>query len=307
MNNKKNNECGEEIEKIPELVATGKMTETEGVNLIAKEIYQSPFRFGLTAYDEDFRSEVLLSFLQKGRFVIERYIPERSSFRSYLFASIQGFILTQKRNQIRKMISDNNIRQYIAAEEIEAERKTNEHLSVSCVPVKYKSVNDNNIWREMSTRCRAVGTSNAKTALILALKSSYYIPADYVDDVSSYCSLKSAELHRLIIELNSLLYTRIKRRNLIVERRNSAYYFHRKYFIQMKYCNHDKTDMVNLSQKYRKQTENWKNKNSLLQKSRYRVCPTNKMIAKILGICERQVSYYIKRAKGLDKENKMIV
>jgi hypothetical protein len=306
MNNEKSNGT-EEIEKIPELVASGKMTKTEAVNLIAREIYQSPFRFGLTAYDEDFRSDVLLSFLQKGRFIIERYIPERSNFRSYLFASIQGFILTQKRNQIRKMVSDNNIRQYIATEEFESEKNTNDHLSVSCPPVKYKAVSNENIWRTMSARCRRVGASNAKTALILALKSSYYIPADYVNDISSFCSLESAELHRVIIELNSLLYAKIKRRNIIVERRNNAYYFHRKYFMQMKYCNHEKTNMVSLSQKYGRQTENWKNKNKLLQKSRYRVCPTNKMIAKILGICERQVSYYIKRAKGLDKENKIIV
>ncbi|MCK9169336.1 MAG: hypothetical protein M0P01_02870 [Treponema sp.] len=306
MDNEKSNDPGE-IDRIPELVAAGKLTENEAVNLIAKEIYQTPFRFGLAGYDEDFRSEVLLSFLQKGSFILERYIPERSNFRSYLFASVQGFILTQKRNQIRKMVSDTNVKHYIATEDQEYEKKESGHLSVSCPHVKYQAVSNENIWRTMSARCRQVGTSNAKTALILALKSSYYIPADYVDDVSSFCSLESAELHRLIIELNSLLYAKIKRRNLIVERRNNAYYFHRKYFMQMKYCNHEKTNMETLSQKYSKQTENWQNKNKLLQKSRYRVCPTNKMIAKILGICERQVGYYIKRAKGLDKENKLIV
>ncbi len=303
MNNKKSGD----IEEIPEFVASGKITKEEALNLIAEEIYQTPFRFGLALYDEDFRSEVLLSFLQKGRPVLERYIPERSSFRSYLFAFVQGLILTQKRNQIRKMMADSSIKHYISNEEVETEYKQGVQLSVGCAPVKYRASSDRDIWRTLSNRCRAVGTSNAKTALILALKSSYYIPVDYVDEISSYCNIGNAELHRLICELNSLLYRKIERRDLIIERRNNAYYFHRKYFMQLKYCNRDKTDIPALSDKYSRQTENWKNKNRLLQKSRYRVCPTNKMIAKLLGICERQVSYYIKRAKELSEENKLIV
>lgn len=303
MDNKKS----EEIEQLPEFVASGKITKAEALNLIAEEIYRTPFRFGLAGYDEDFRSDVILSFLQKGMSVLERYIPERSSFRSYLFAFIQGLVLTQKRNQIRKMVADNSIRNYISREEAYTEQPPAEQLSVSCTPVKYKAVENGDIWRTLSNRCRAVGTSNAKTALILALKSSYYIPADCVDEISSYCSIESAELHRLISELNSLLYRKIDRRNLIINRRNNAYYFHRKYFMQLKYCNREKTNMADLSGRYTRQTENWKNKNKLLQKSRYRVCPTNKMIAKLLGICERQVSYYIKRAKELSKKNKLIV
>jgi hypothetical protein len=303
MDTKKN----EELEKIPELVASGKITMADAVNLIVQEIYLSPFRFGLALYDEDFRSDVLLSFLLKGRLVIERYLPERGCFRSYLFAFVQGLILTQKRNQIRKMISDNSMVQYIHNEEFEVKENSGEQLSVSCTPVKYSAVCNEEIWRTVAKRCRTVGPSNAKTALILALKSSYYISSDYVDEISTYCSLQSAELHRLINELNSLLYARVKQRNLIIERRNNAYYFHRKYFMQLKYCNREKTDIAALSEKYTRQTENWKKKNMLLQRSRYRVCPTNKMIANLLGICERQVSYYINRAKEFSKENKMIV
>jgi len=181
------------------------------------------------------------------------------------------------------------------------------HVSCTAAPTQYKAAGTENLWRTLSTRCRSVGASNAKTALILALKSSYYIPAERIDIVSSYCSLNSAELHRIIIELNSLLYSKISRRNLIIERRNNAYYFHRKYAAQLKYGSRDKLQASAVSEKYARQTENWKRKNALLQNSRYRVCPTNKMIADLLGICERQVSYYINRAKELKDTNGLIV
>jgi hypothetical protein len=299
------------IEEIPALVTAGKITKTEAVNLIAQEIYNCPFRFGMAAYDEDFRSDVLLTFLMKGSLVIDRYIAGFGSFRSYLFAFVQGLILTQKRNQIRKMISENSVKQCISSEapgfQEEEASPSAEKLSASEKPVKHSTGSNESVWKELSKRCRTTGISNAKTALILALKSSYYIPVESVDEVSSYCKLESAEIQRIIAELNSMLYMKVKRRNIISNRRDNAYYFHRKYYMQMKYCNKERTDMVALNAKYVKQTKNWKNKNDLLQKSRYRVCPTNKMIAKMLGICERQVSYYINRGKKLYEENKIIV
>ena len=89
---------------------------------------------------------------------------------------------------------------------------------------------------------------------------------------------------------------------MIVRRRDNAYYFHRKYYMQLKLCDKEKTDTELLLKKYRKQTESWKRKNKELQQSRWRVCPTNKMISNILGICERQVSHYITRAQKLIRE-----
>ncbi|WP_455157285.1 hypothetical protein [Treponema socranskii] len=72
--------------------------------------------------------------------------------------------------------------------------------------------------------------------------------------------------------------------------------------MQLKLCDKEKTDTELLLKKYRKQTESWKHKNKELRESRWRVCPTNKMIANILGICERQVSHYITRAQKLIRE-----
>ncbi|MFC2280693.1 MAG: hypothetical protein ACFNLN_03855 [Treponema socranskii subsp. buccale] len=289
------------IDDLPDLVQAGTLSKEEAVKKIAEYIFREPYRFGLAGFDDDFKSEIILTVLQKGAQVFKRFDKNCGAFGSYLYAFVRGLILTQKREAIRKFIADSNMKAFSYPED---SKRTDESLSfiVAEPKVRYAPVSNTKIWKALSRRCNATNAGDAKTALILALKSSYYIPASSVDEVSSYCKLQSAELQRLIAELNSLLYSRIERRNTIVRRRDNAYYFHRKYYMQLKLCDKEKTDTELLLKKYRKQTESWKHKNKELRESRWRVCPTNKMIANILGICERQVSHYITRAQKLIRE-----
>ena len=289
------------IDELPSLVKTGTISKTEAVKHIAESIYREPYRFGLMGFDEDFKSEIILTFLQKGGQVFERFDENCGAFRSYLYAFVQGLILTQKREEVRRFVADNTIKTF-SYSEVAEHLQNDAALTVAEKAVRYAPLSNTKIWKALTRRCKPENASDAKTALILALKSSYYIPKSSVDDVSSYCKLQSAELQRLIAELNSLLYSRIERRNTIIRRRDNAYYFHRKYYMQIKMCDKEKTDMERLLKKYRKQTESWEHKNKELKESRWRVCPTNKMIANILGICERQVSHYITRAQRLMRE-----
>ena len=289
------------IDDLPDLVQAGTLSKEEAVKKIAEYIFREPYRFGLAGFDDDFKSEIILTVLQKGAQVFKRFDKNCGAFGSYLYAFVQGLILTQKREEIRKFIADSNMKAFSYSEDSE---RTDESppLIVAETKARYSPVSNTKIWKALTRRCKPKSASDAKTALILALKSSYYIPASSVDEVSSYCKLQSAELQRLIAELNSLLYSRIERRNTIVRRRDNAYYFHRKYYMQLKLCDKEKTDTELLLKKYRKQTESWKHKNKELRESRWRVCPTNKMIANVLGICERQVSHYITRAQKLVRE-----
>ncbi|MBQ9495692.1 MAG: hypothetical protein IJR50_08660 [Treponema sp.] len=286
------------LDELPNRVAEGTLSEADALNSIAETIYRFPVRFGLAAYDEDFQSEIIVLFLQKGAHLFKRFNSSHGLFHSFLYSFIQGLVLTEKRNKIKNLIEQNTVTEFMYEDDFE---KPDKNLFAAEKTVHYAPTTHNtHIWKTLSKRCtRKEDVSTAKTALILALKSSYYIPLDAIDEVSAHCRLQSAELQRLIANLNSLLYTRIRRRNMIIKRRDNAYYFHRKYLLQMKYCNKETTDMEQLSKRYTRQTENWKNKNSDLQERRYRVCPTNKMIARLLGICERQVSYYITRAQKM--------
>ena len=50
-----------------------------------------------------------------------------------------------------------------------------------------------------------------------------------------------------------------------------------------------------LEKKYLKHTQLWISLNKKLKDGVINIRPTNKAIADVLGICERQVSYYIKK------------
>ena len=296
------------IEDIPILVSSGKITLKDGVGYIAEEIFLCPFRFSLQNYDEDFRSDIVETFLEKGHLVLERYKPSVGEFRPYLFAFVHGLILTKRRNTARHQISELSVKQYFSDSTLLISETS---VSLSAfpdeLPVRNTASSGTRLWNLLRRGPQYAATPDAKTALILALKSSFYIPSDTIDRISSFCGVDSEEMHTLVDRLNIKLDRRALMRKRLISKRDDAYYFHRRYLLQMKYGNSDHTDMGTVYRKYLRQTKIWKNRNFDLSECRFRVCPTNKTVADILGICERQVSYYIRRARDIEDSKRMIV
>ena len=104
------------IDELPNLVKTGTISRTEAVKRISESIYREPYRFGLMGFDEDFKSEIILTFLEKGGQVFDRFDENCGAFRSYLYAFVQGLILTQKREEIRRFVADNTIKTFSPSE-----------------------------------------------------------------------------------------------------------------------------------------------------------------------------------------------
>ena len=134
---------------------------------------------------------------------------------------------------MKNFIANETVKEFNYPRDFEKDNEDSD-LCVAEKQAHYAPVENTQIWKSIRKRCQAHGTANAKMALILALKSSYYISLDSIDAVSSYCHLQNTELSRIIATLNSYLYTRIRRRNSAIQRRDNAYYFHRKYYLQMK-------------------------------------------------------------------------
>ena len=53
------------IDDLPNLVQAGTISTEEAVKKIAEYIYREPYRFGLAGFDDDFKSEIILTVLQK--------------------------------------------------------------------------------------------------------------------------------------------------------------------------------------------------------------------------------------------------
>lgn len=144
-----------------------------------------------------------------------------------------------------------------------------------------------------------------KTVLILALKSAYYLTDYQINKIAVLCHIDRLLLQQAVQTLKNQLYDREKSKIKIEERRNNAYFQHKRYMNQLNWMleNKDEFDKYRIERvllKYKAQTEKWKKLNLQLSAGIRNIRPTNKAIADILGICERQVSYYIKNAKELE-------
>lgn len=286
-----------DLNELPELVNFGKLTIQQAVNYIAEYIHKNPTKFGLGKFDEDFRSDFLLSFLQSANKLFIRYDKKYGHFLPYLYAFTKGVLLTLIRDSSKK---DSNIFSTRREEENTWEYKTKQYLPDLYVAdncYENKKYVFHEVKQPVENYCSIKKNDIEKrTAIVLALKSSYFLSDEHVSVVSDFCGVEKQNLENTLYNLNKPLEKRAEHCAILRVRRDNAYYFHRKYadlINQETSENHKKK----LQKKYERQTENWYSKNAQLQKTGYRLCPTNKTVAQVLGICERQVSYYISRAK----------
>ena len=127
--------------------------------------------------------------------------------------------------------------------------------------------------------------------------------------IASCCNINKEKLQEIVDYLNDKLEYKLKRKRELEEKRNSVYFYKKKYEHQIKKLNEEvkednKYVSESLTEKYNRKYEKWGTLNKKLNNSSHFFKPTNKEIANVLGLCERQVNYYIKALKNInDKEN----
>ena len=102
------------------------------------------------------------------------------------------------------------------------------------------------------------------------------------------------------------------RREKAKERRNFAYYHHKRYNkIIQKLKTEDLSDeqfsitKEEYEHKEQKHLRNWNKLNKAFEEGHLYLRPTTKTVADLMGICERQVNYYINCAKKEICENQL--
>lgn len=324
-----------ELNQIPEKIKSGEISKGFAIQELAMYLSKNPTLFGLKKKDEDFKSEVILLLLEKGEATIELYDSNYGSFFTYFFCFVKSLTNAVTRNRATL-----NVQEYHSISEcITSYEQTEENYSKidyhdfekPKVPYAYKQVsseamqiayktnhygikkflskpNDDDDLDFLKEKLKLVSPSMAeRILLVLALKSAYYITDKQINTVSQICNISSQQLFEIIQKLRQDLVTREIHKAELELRRNKAYYHHKKYRNRLEWEISTKDDIsdiekTELMDKYKKQTENWLKLNEKLKKGTINIRPTNKTIADILGICERQVSYYIKNANILGLE-----
>ncbi|MBO4857305.1 MAG: hypothetical protein J5527_02180 [Treponema sp.] len=323
-----------DLNKIPEQINSGEISRSCAVHQLAMFLSKNPALFGLNKKDEDFKSEVILLFLEKGEATIELYNPNYGTFFTYFFCFIKSLTNSVKRSRAAKEVQEyHSISESITGYDQKEERYSKidyKEFEMPKAPLSYKPVSpeafqiackesqynisdflekdDDESLDHLKEKLQMLSPSMAERILIvLALKSAYYISDRQIKTISEICKLNSDEFQNTIQQLKQeLIYREANKMNLEL-RRNKAYYHHKKYKSRLEWTKLNRDDFseqerLALITKYNRQTENWIKLNAQLKKGIINIRPTNKRIASVLGLCERQISYYIRNANILGIE-----
>ena len=299
---------------IPDMLQKNEVTRKEALNLLCEFILSDKPVFGLIKFDEDFVSELILRILERGTVIFDSFNPESGSFYTYFFKYVQSvkFHLLKELsiNELKYKhvvelskedlyISDTNCTYYPSKSMIKNEEKNIDEI-----------LNKSDIYpKDFLKLIKKHPRGYEKLLLVLALKSSYNITETNINMIASCCNIDKEKLQEIVDYLNDKLECKLTRKRKLEEKRNSVYFYKKKYEHQIKKLSEEvkednKYVSESLTEKYNRKYEKWGNLNKKLNNSSHFLKPTNKEIANVLGLCERQVNYYIKALKNInDKEN----
>ena len=299
---------------IPDMLQKKEVTRKEALNLLCEFILSDSPVFGLIKFDEDFISELILRILERGTVIFDSFNPNSGSFFTYFFKYVQSVkfhllkelsIKELKYKHVVELskedlyISDSNSTYYPSKYLIKNEEKNIDEI------LKNSAIYPKDFLKLIKKHPRGY----EKLLLVLALKSSYNITETNLNMIASCCNINKEKLQEIVDYLNDKLEYKLKRKRELEEKRNSVYFYKKKYEHQIKKLNEEvkednKYVSESLTEKYNRKYEKWGTLNKKLNNSTHFFKPTNKEIANVLGLCERQVNYYIKALKNInDKEN----
>lgn len=295
---------------LPELLASGEITIDEGIKLLASFVCNNYPIYGLHKYDEDFRSEIFLRILEKGSRLFETFNPEAGEFFTFTFCFIKSLIQETTKKQAKKIIKEKvsfeqSIETYVTEDYILSESNsylvTSSRLPYACKKITLEDLQEGIKANKLEKYDRSI--------LVLALKASFYLNDTQIQKISRLYEIDINFLYDLIQYFRDEIYPKYYHKQKLLERRNAAYFLHRKYVTQLSIL--DSKDAVthnfereDIEKRNAYQIHNLNALNKKFDEGYLYLRPQTKMVAQVLGICERQVNYYLQclRKGKIDKQ-----
>lgn len=299
---------------IPVQIEKGIITTKEAVNIISQFVSLNYPVFGLQKYDEDFRSDIVLNILEKGVSIMEGYDNKRGDFFTYLFYQIKSLVHARARSTAkRKLESTITMPEKINLieekefkyESIDYNTFETKYLGIPKVPYAYKK----EITAE-DLRKTFENVHGDKKLLVVAIKSAYYITDSQIKKICDFYKIDENDFFQAIQYCRNGLMIKAEKKLKLQERRNSAYLHHKNletqiHSIEEKLEEKDNFIKEEFKSRDKRYCKYWKTLNRQLEAGLLSLRPTNKTVASLLGICERQVAYYINCIKNQkSSENK---
>ena len=293
-----------ELDYVLKDLNSGTITVKQAVNRICTFISKNYPVFGLHRYDEDFRSEIILAFLERGEHILSLYNPEAGNFFTFIYCYLNTLASSKRKVHAKSSVSEivvmEELKKTVEEKALKYTGINYSHIDMPKAPYAYKPVPA----EELKNALQELASCNAdKKILVLALKSSFYLPDSQIDRICKLYKINKEHFYELIQVCKNSIQKKSDKRWKIQERRNSAYYHHQRYKTIINKLSQDDISHENdilisrISRKQQKCKKQWSKLNHSFEKGLMKLRPTNRTVANLLGICERQVSYYINCAK----------
>lgn len=282
------------IDTLPEKLNSHEITMEEAVNIIWVELYTHPQIYGLADFDEDEKSDFLLSFRERFPLLFKTYDTNLGIFSNYIRGNIYFKKISWKKKQLQKKIKGETEASFFIEKFDEKSGMQNE--SQSKASEKSEELSTDELKPEFTEESECKSKIKIFTVLALALKACHDIDDEMISKISKYTGLKENSLQKIVQEMKSVELKTSKSRERLVRRRNHAFYFRRKYGLEMQNIPEAEPSYAEIRERYDFQTKNWIKSNELLAK-RSKIGPTNVDIAKRLGLKPRTVGFYLFCAK----------
>lgn len=296
------------INPLYEKVEKRELSVTSAVNLIA-EILQENYK----AFDPqrrepelqaDFQSSVILEFLRLGHKVFGP-LPDGKDFYSVVVSRVRGIVQTQiKKSADSNKITLVNLRNSEKDYEDEQEKYNFILVVEDKFHAPYAVKNSDTFKLKPATlkefMNRRTSFQEAKPAIVSALRECYDISDSMVYKLCEKYNLDPNDFFKNIQELKEIQFEKYERHQEYCNTRNEYFFIHQRYSPDFSdYENASDSYRNTMQKRYESSTRNWKQKNKHIRKGRFHYTPSNELLAKKLGVCTRQISYYIKKTKEL--------
>lgn len=301
-----------ELNDLPQLIQEGKLSNKEAINYLAEFIHKNPAVFGLEKESPDFRNDLIIDLLEKGDRFLQAYNPDAGKFFPFFYATVKGRIKAIRKKECRLNIHESCIfeeliqnlsyegTKYIGYREIKPVEKGYKKPPYAVPKVKPEDIESFFKQEKLS--------KELKTMLVLLFKYAFFIDYEQLKTICLYTGIDYNFLVMIKDYCMDYLDKKVKAQEKASEIRNRTYFLRKRTgyqisSIQKQLINSEKNSTLNykldsLNNKFYRQTERLEKDNSEIIKKYSHIVLKDKQIADFLGVCERQVRYYISNAKN---------
>lgn len=279
------------INKLPALVRQGKITLDEGRNILWTDIHRHPFFYGIATLSEDQRSEFLIWMRNNMRTLIAKFrdgpVPFRNFARICVWRSLKGWFRKEAKSNARNSCLPDN---FLAGFAPDIEEPGDEIISAI---EKYSADNTPEISRKLSEKQK----QNIRNLIhIFACKACNELDEQMTAKLAKFLGIPEKDFEEELDLLRKATSRKKDSRQKIIERRNKAFFFHKKFEFELSKLDCEYASYEDVLKRYRKNTENWKVINEQLT-HKHQAAPSLAQISRSTGIKERRVSFYLAHLK----------